>query len=151
MGTALTGTEIKDTYDSLIKVTDNGPLSGTAKYLSDGLGNDSALALSTGNIGIGTNSPTVPLQVNGATLIQGTATSQLLIASDSGAYLSSINTGGTGNGLGYTSGEMYFANANNSIIFNTKTSSGESVRIDSSGNVGIGTSTASFANHQKFS
>jgi hypothetical protein len=141
MGTTLTGTEIKDTYDSLIKVTDNGPISGTAKYLSDGLGNDSALALSTGNIGIGTSSPTVPLQVNGATLIQGTTTSQLLIASNSGAYLSSINTGGTGNGLGYTSGEMYFANANNSIIFNTKTSSGESMRITSAGLVGIGTSS----------
>jgi hypothetical protein len=51
MGTTLTGTTPQDTYDSLIKVTDNGPLSGTAKYLSDGLGNDSALALSTGNIG----------------------------------------------------------------------------------------------------
>jgi hypothetical protein len=31
MGTTLTGTEIKDTYDSLIKVTDNGPISGTLK------------------------------------------------------------------------------------------------------------------------
>jgi len=48
MGTALTGTEIKDTYDSLIKITDNGPISGTLKTLTDGLGNDSALALSTG-------------------------------------------------------------------------------------------------------
>jgi hypothetical protein len=47
MGTTLTGTTPQDTYDSLIKVTDNGPLSGTAKYLSDGLGNDSVLALST--------------------------------------------------------------------------------------------------------
>ena len=47
MGTALTGLEIKDTYDSLIKVTDNGPLSGTLKALSDGLGNDSTLSLST--------------------------------------------------------------------------------------------------------
>jgi hypothetical protein len=47
MGTTLTGTTPQDTYDSLIKVTDNGPLSGTLKALSDGLGNDSALALST--------------------------------------------------------------------------------------------------------
>jgi hypothetical protein len=141
MGTSLTGTTPQDTYDSLIKVTDNGPISGTAKYLSDGLGNDSTLALSTTAVGIGTSSPTVPLQVNGATLIQGTTTSQLFIASNSGAYLSSINTGGTGNGLGYTSGEMYFANANNSIIFNTKTSSGESMRITSAGNVGIGTTS----------
>jgi len=57
MGTTLTGTTPQDTYDSLIKVTDNGPLSGTAKYLSDGLGNDSKLALATSGVGIGTTSP----------------------------------------------------------------------------------------------
>jgi len=57
MGTTLTGTTPQDTYDSLIKVTDNGPLSGTAKFLSDGLGNDSALALSTTAVGIGTDAP----------------------------------------------------------------------------------------------
>jgi hypothetical protein len=47
MGTTLTGTTPQDTYDSLIKVTDNGPLSGTLKKLTDGLGNDSSLSLST--------------------------------------------------------------------------------------------------------
>jgi len=81
MGTALTGTEIKDTYDSLIKVTDNGPISGTAKYLSDGLGNDSALALSTGNIGIGTNSPAAKLDIVGAA-----GNTQLNITSGSGTF-----------------------------------------------------------------
>jgi hypothetical protein len=65
MGTTLTGTTPQDTYDSLIKVTDNGPLSGTAKYLSDGLGNDSALAMSTTAVGIGTASPATSLQVGG--------------------------------------------------------------------------------------
>jgi len=57
MGTSLTGTKPKDTYDSLIKVGDNGPISGTAKYLSDGLGNDLPIAVSTSNVGIGTSSP----------------------------------------------------------------------------------------------
>jgi hypothetical protein len=47
MGTTLTGTTPQDTYDSLIKVTDNGPLSGSLKTLTDGLGNDSTLSLST--------------------------------------------------------------------------------------------------------
>lgn len=47
MGTTLTGTTPQDTYDSLIKVTDNGPLSGSLKKLTDGLGNDSSLSLST--------------------------------------------------------------------------------------------------------
>ena len=47
MGTSLTGLTPSTTYDALIKVGDNGALSGTLKTLSDGLGNDSALALST--------------------------------------------------------------------------------------------------------
>ena len=91
MGTTLTGTTPQDTYDSLIKVTDNGPLSGTLKALSDGLGNDSTLSLSTtaasiagtlavagaatfdtttlvvdaanDRVGIGTSTPDVPLDV----------------------------------------------------------------------------------------
>jgi hypothetical protein len=71
MGTTLTGTTPQDTYDSLIKVTDNGPISGTAKYLSDGLGNDSGLALSTGNIGVGYTSPTQKLSVAGNIKIAG--------------------------------------------------------------------------------
>ena len=43
MGTTLTGTFISQTYDSLIKVTDNDNLTSTAKRLTDGLGNDSPL------------------------------------------------------------------------------------------------------------
>jgi len=94
MGTTLTGTTPQDTYDSLIKVTDNGPISGTLKALSDGLGNDSTLSLSTtaasiagtlavtGNatfdtttlfvdaasneVGIGTSAPDTKLHVAGA-------------------------------------------------------------------------------------
>jgi hypothetical protein len=67
MGTTLTGTTPQDTYDSLIKVTDNGPISGTAKYLSDGLGNDSILALSTARVGLGTATPDAMLTLNGTT------------------------------------------------------------------------------------
>jgi hypothetical protein len=66
MGTSLTGTKPKDTYDSLIKVGDNGPISGTAKVLSDGLGNDLPIAVSTSNVGIGTTAPAVKLHVKGA-------------------------------------------------------------------------------------
>ena len=46
-----------------IKTSDNSALSGTAKYLSDGLGNDSALALSTSRVGIGTASPDLTLHL----------------------------------------------------------------------------------------
>jgi len=66
MGTSLTGTKPKDTYDSLIKVGDNGPISGTAKTLSDGLGNDLPISVSTSNVGIGTSSPDGKLDVASA-------------------------------------------------------------------------------------
>jgi hypothetical protein len=40
MGTSLTGLTPATTYDALIKVGDNGPITSTLKTLSDGLGND---------------------------------------------------------------------------------------------------------------
>jgi hypothetical protein len=54
MGSTLTSTQPKDTYKSLLKTSDTTELSATAKYVSDGNGNDSPLALSTANVGIGT-------------------------------------------------------------------------------------------------
>ena len=59
MGSTLTNTQPKDTYKSLLKTSDSTELSGTAKYVSDGNGNDSPLALSTSAVGIGTSSPTL--------------------------------------------------------------------------------------------
>jgi hypothetical protein len=53
MGTSLFNTTPQNTYPSLIKLTDNLPLSGTLKLLSDGNGNDSVLALSTLSLQIG--------------------------------------------------------------------------------------------------
>ena len=66
MGTSLTGLTPATTYDALIKVGDNGPLSATAKYLSDGLGNDSAMSLSTVSVGIGTATPSGNLHIESA-------------------------------------------------------------------------------------
>ena len=47
MGTSLTGLTPATTYDALIKVGDNGPIDGTLKALSDGLGNDLPMQAST--------------------------------------------------------------------------------------------------------
>ena len=65
MGTTLTGTTIKTTYSGLIKTSNNTAVSGTAKYLSDGLGNDSAISISTTAVGVGTVTPTKTLDVVG--------------------------------------------------------------------------------------
>jgi len=54
MGTTLTGKKIKDTYKSLIKVSDNTEAGSSAKQLSDGDGNDFGLYVDTdGVVGIG--------------------------------------------------------------------------------------------------
>lgn len=130
MGTTLTGTTPQDTYDSLIKVTDNGPLSGTAKYLSDGLGNDSILALSTSAAGIGTSVPAANLHIASASdtgiRIQGGASS-----------LSYIDLADTASGT--PAGSIAYNHITNAIVFNGGGTNTEFARITSTGNVGIGT------------
>lgn len=53
MGTSLTGTTPASTYDSLLKTTDNGPITTGLKVITDGLGNDTPLALSSSQVQIG--------------------------------------------------------------------------------------------------
>lgn len=65
MGASLFGQQINTTYDGLIKTSDTSIISSTAKYLSDGLGNDSAISLSTTAVGIGTDIPAKTLDVVG--------------------------------------------------------------------------------------
>ena len=130
MGTTLTGTTPQDTYDSLIKVTDNGPLSGTAKYLSDGLGNDSILALSTSKVGVGTTNPNSKLDV-----VQ-TSEAEALRVDGSGAGFAFVVNGGTS----YKS-----AIRNASIGSGYFSTAAPTDGLIVAGNVGIGTSSPSSA------
>jgi hypothetical protein len=100
MGTTLTGTTPQDTYDSLIKVTDNGPISGTLKALSDGLGNDSTLSLSTTAASIaGTLAVTGNATFSSTTAVASAgATSQMRIDRTSGvARLQNYDSGSAAN------------------------------------------------------
>jgi hypothetical protein len=130
MGTTLTGTTPQDTYDSLIKVTDNGPLSGTAKYLSDGLGNDSILALSTTALGIGTASPTSLAQLN------GTAGTAHLRISEAGSTIGFF--GGANGIIGGATGSMA-VRAEAGLILSSQ-GNAQTMTLTSTGNVGIGKS-----------
>lgn len=127
MGTSLTGLTPSTTYDALIKVGDNGPLSATAKVLSDGLGNDSPIAMSTTLVGVGTSTPNRTLSVNGIVGVASASanTQQLLLSIDSvGSYITS----------------SYFGSSSYVPMF---LEAGGSVRlaITTAGNVGIATTT----------
>ena len=93
MGTTLTGTTPANTYDSLIKVTDNGPISGTLKALSDGLGNDSTLSLSTAAASIaGTLAVTGNATFDTNTLFVDAASNEVGVGTASPAYRFNVVT-----------------------------------------------------------
>jgi hypothetical protein len=122
MGTTLTGTTPQDTYDSLIKVTDNGPLSGTAKYLSDGLGNDSVLALSQAAVGIGTTNPLNPLFVS---------------VSNAGDYAAFVENTNSSNGYGLVARTAHTGAS--AYAFAARADATDIFVVRADGHVGIGT------------
>jgi hypothetical protein len=164
MGTTLTGTTPQDTYDSLIKVTDNGPISGTLKALSDGLGNDSTLSLSTTAASIaGTLAVTGALSGSTATFSgQGQFN-----AISSGAYLllNAPTNGGTitmqadgvsfadigselGNfGTGSATNLCVSARATKDLILGGGAL--KTMTLTSAGNVGIGTSAPNVSGYSR--
>lgn len=142
MGTTLTGTTPQDTYDSLIKVTDNGPLSGSLKTLTDGLGNDSALALSTGAarvtglLGIGTT-PEAGFNLD---ILTALGPYPRISGSDQANVRLRFSNGGAGGRNYELMGGLAGANNSNFSIFDA-TASATRLTIDSTGNVGIGTTS----------
>jgi hypothetical protein len=141
----------------IIKTSDNGPLSATAKYLSDGLGNNSALALSTSLVGVGATTLFTKMSI--ANSLSATS-----IGTNYNAGILNIQNTNTTNGnlslIGFqdASASINLAAVGaintvhsaspNSVVgelgFYTKASGGgyvtERMRITSTGNVGIGTS-----------
>jgi len=148
MGTALTGLEIKDTYDGLVKTTDNGPLSGSLKVLTDGLGNDSALSLSTGAASVtGTLAVSSTLTAPIASVINPSlgfainTTSSWTTSAENNPILTFGRTGSAVAGsLGYDDllGSLFLGTTTNHKVL-LKTNNTTRLTVDTAGNVGIGT------------
>lgn len=174
MGTTLTGTTPQDTYDSLIKVTDNGPLSGSLKTLTDGLGNDSALALSTGGASVtGTLAVSGNATFDTTTLVVDAANNRVGVGESTpteGVLVVNNPNGSTNNGV---TGNTIFVKAqtvNSNIVrfsgaiatdmtigrfgatdnLSIGTTSGTTIAsFLSSGNVGIGATPSAWASGYK--
>jgi len=149
---SLTGEQLKDTYDSLLKVDDNGSLGGTYKEITDGLGNGSGLYLGTGgNVGIGVSPDSVlHIKDDTSTVYDATALQQDLIierkntsGNGQSAHIRFVTTGYEGQTTGEASiGAVQTSNASSAdLVFTTRNSGtrAERMRIDSSGNVSITT------------
>lgn len=76
MGTSLSGKKIKDSYDGLIKTTDNAAVGATDKELTDGLGNDLNISVNTsGDI-------TADGTVEAASIVKTSGTSDQILLAD---------------------------------------------------------------------
>jgi|TARA_R110000744_G_scaffold226176_1_gene344556 hypothetical protein len=73
----LTGTQIKHTYDSLLKIEDNDGVSSASKLITDGLGNATPLSISTSQV-----SSSVQIEATGFKTPTGTS-SEFLMANGS--------------------------------------------------------------------
>ena len=121
---------------------------GTGNYISFGtLGSENIRIAAGGNVGIGTTSPGLKLDVVGGNSLSGTAYATFRATQDQTNYRGVV--------LGYdTSGQIGIiypesAGAASSLAFWTYTGSswGERMRITSGGSVGIGTTSPSYNLH----
>lgn len=123
---SLTGTQVKHTYDSLLKLEDNDGLNSGLKKVTDGLGTQSPLSLSEIEVVSSVN-----VEASGFQTPTGTS-DQLLVANGtttSASALSGANINGTTN---------YVAK------FDSANSVADSLIYDDGTNVGIGTTSPDF-------
>jgi hypothetical protein len=88
MGTTLSGTKIKDTYDGLIKTSNNAAVGSSNIELTDGVGNDINISINN------TGALTADGNITGASIIKtGGTSTQLLLANGAVVTLTLENSG----------------------------------------------------------
>ena len=137
--------------DGAINVTSNTTLGGTLSVTGiTTLTNDLVVDtntlfvdVSTNRVGIGTNSPTQPLQLNAAT---GNMLQAFSLADSVKAYIG-LSAATNSPLIGAVANDLCFRSENANIKFGTASSTRTDVTINSSGNVGLGTSSPSSQLH----
>jgi hypothetical protein len=123
MGTSLNGLTPSTTYPALLKTSDNTAISATNKFISDGLGNNSALSLSTSLIGMGTTTGTARLTIKGTG--STSATTSLLVQNSSATELFKVQDDAT------------FSFGNGALTLVNVVSAAGALRLDSGGVGGV--------------
>jgi len=121
MGTSLTGLTPAATYQGLIKFGDNSAISAVQRYLSDGLGNDLPIAVSSTKVGIGTTTGTGVLNVRGT---DGSSSNYTLMASSTTANFYIRNDGFLYNAEQARLSNVLIANLAGNSIHSTLSGSG---------------------------
>lgn len=136
----LEGKKVSETYKDLLQISNNNQgIDTTIRYIEDGEGTPSVLGLSdthvsvNGNVGIGTASPSATLDVQGDVIFNDPSSSLTsLFSSGAGGVYLNLNANNGSHVISYEGGEF---------SINDSSASTERMRIDSDGNVGIGTTT----------
>ena len=143
-GAGTNAAEIDVTSGSTWRLRSN-PVSGTNNYgfeiIKGSAGTDIKLAInSSGNVGIGTSSPSSTLTLGNAT--DNVAELRVLRSNGSSSTYASVNTiGGTGQ-FGSSGSTRVYSTGNEKL--NLRTNGSDRLTILSGGNVGIGTSSPSY-------
>jgi trimeric autotransporter adhesin len=137
MGTTLTGTTIKTTYNGLIKLADNGTMEAAEKTLTDGLGNDSALKLGTAGIqvtgtlkdssgDVGTSGQFLSSTATGTNWVDVVIPAGVFEAGSGTGSIESVVGGAAASGnYAFAVGLNTYATGANSVSFNGGSASGE--------------------------
>lgn len=95
-------------------------------------------ATSSGNVGIGTSSPGAKLDVKGRVTLSGVGTSEVYTSDSSGMYLTAATNGG-----------IYIASDNFFLFRKASSPYTEYMRLDTSGNLGLGVTPSNALDVQK--